>query len=279
MSTAPPGWHGQPDGRERFWDGQRWTDEFRDPVAQTQQIPLDDPHAAGQGASGGYGRGAYGPGPAAPPGQGPYAGQGDPYAQGGPLSDRPGGGGGPLKGCLIALAVVALLAVLLVIAAVLVFRAAGDRVSETIPTLVPTDLATQVPTELPTDLPTALPTDLPTTLPTDLPTLPSVPGQGETVTAGIGEAFALGGVTVQPGWEVSEGTLGFRTVTMSAVPEEQSTVPLLFNLTFLEGETELGSTVCTVPMGTPGEATDVGCVPLRADVDAADSVRAAGFGG
>lgn len=25
----PPGWHPQPDGRERFWDGEQWTSSFR----------------------------------------------------------------------------------------------------------------------------------------------------------------------------------------------------------------------------------------------------------
>lgn len=37
MSTAPPGWHPQPDGRERFWDGQQWTDQFRQPEDPKQQ--------------------------------------------------------------------------------------------------------------------------------------------------------------------------------------------------------------------------------------------------
>ena len=30
--TAPPGWHLQPDGRERYWDGRQWTDHFVDPI-------------------------------------------------------------------------------------------------------------------------------------------------------------------------------------------------------------------------------------------------------
>ena len=28
--SAPPGWHRQPDGRERYWDGEAWTTQFRD---------------------------------------------------------------------------------------------------------------------------------------------------------------------------------------------------------------------------------------------------------
>ena len=28
MSTTPAGWHPQPDGRQRYWDGQQWTEHF-----------------------------------------------------------------------------------------------------------------------------------------------------------------------------------------------------------------------------------------------------------
>ncbi|HET6951617.1 MAG TPA: DUF2510 domain-containing protein, partial [Acidimicrobiales bacterium] len=39
--SAPAGWHLQPDGRERFWDGTQWTDQFR-----TVQAPqVGDPTA------------------------------------------------------------------------------------------------------------------------------------------------------------------------------------------------------------------------------------------
>lgn len=31
--SAPPGWHPQPDGRDRWWDGQEWTDHYRDAAA------------------------------------------------------------------------------------------------------------------------------------------------------------------------------------------------------------------------------------------------------
>ena len=27
--SAPPGWHVQADGRERYWDGAQWTDQYR----------------------------------------------------------------------------------------------------------------------------------------------------------------------------------------------------------------------------------------------------------
>ena len=46
--SAPPGWHPQPDGRDRWWDGEQWTEHFRDPVGEgaTQTLPA--------GGAGGY---------------------------------------------------------------------------------------------------------------------------------------------------------------------------------------------------------------------------------
>jgi len=45
--SAPAGWHLQPDGRERFWDGTRWTDQFRAPAP----ADLTDPTAAPETAA------------------------------------------------------------------------------------------------------------------------------------------------------------------------------------------------------------------------------------
>lgn len=44
--SAPPGWHPQDDGRERYWDGVRWTDQFRTPGSVTSQLPAAAPAAA-----------------------------------------------------------------------------------------------------------------------------------------------------------------------------------------------------------------------------------------
>lgn len=41
MSQAPAGWHLQPDGRERYWDGTQWTAHFRPGPAQ--QAPEGQP--------------------------------------------------------------------------------------------------------------------------------------------------------------------------------------------------------------------------------------------
>jgi hypothetical protein len=284
MSTAPPGWHRQPDGRDRFWDGQRWTDEFRDPSdADTAQIPLDETRGMPAAEGGGYASQA--PGGGSPGGQGPYAppsSYGDqPYAYGeggGPLADQQRGSGW-LKGCLIALLVVVILVVLVVVAGALLLRSASDEVAESIPTVVPTEVPTELPTDVPTDLPTGLPTDLPTALPTDLPTdLPTLPGQGESAEAGIGEEFTLGPATIQSGWSVEEATLGFATLTMRAVPSESGPVPMIFEIVFYEGDTDITRTTCTVPLETVGEAADVVCVPVRGYTEGIDRIQATALG-
>ena len=41
--SAPAGWHLQPDGQERFWDGTRWTDQFRAPRAERPHRPAAAP--------------------------------------------------------------------------------------------------------------------------------------------------------------------------------------------------------------------------------------------
>lgn len=54
MST-PAGWHPQPDGRERYWDGQAWTDQYRTPEPGTpppppyQAAPAQQPKKSGMG--------------------------------------------------------------------------------------------------------------------------------------------------------------------------------------------------------------------------------------
>ena len=37
--SAPAGWHLQPDGQERYWDGTAWTDHFRAPLASDPTAP------------------------------------------------------------------------------------------------------------------------------------------------------------------------------------------------------------------------------------------------
>lgn len=41
--SAPAGWHLQPDGQERFWDGTQWTDQFRSPAPTDPTAPPPAP--------------------------------------------------------------------------------------------------------------------------------------------------------------------------------------------------------------------------------------------
>lgn len=39
MTQSPAGWHPQPDGRERYWDGSQWTDQYRTPDGPPPPMP------------------------------------------------------------------------------------------------------------------------------------------------------------------------------------------------------------------------------------------------
>lgn len=278
--SAPPGWHLQPDGRERFWDGERWTDEFREPAGtQTQQIPLEETQGMPQAQSGYAGAGSAG---YAPPPQGghreeyprePY------YGAGGPLADKPGGTPGWLKGCLIALLVVILLAAIAVGVGWWLINRTIDEATSPEPVQTETTAPTPEPTDEATDEGTGGPT-LPTEVPTQIPTtLPTVPGVGVTIQVGIGEGFTFGQVEVQPGWTLEDEALGFKSVTMTVVPQEASTVPMVFTMRFLSGSEELATTICTVPLSAAGEEENVACIPMRGEAQNADEVEVSGLGG
>lgn len=289
MSSAPPGWHLQPDGQERFWDGERWTDEFRDPSsAPTQAIPIDQTRRMPQGY-------AAAGSPARPGGRFDDRYE-EYYQQGGPLSDAPAGDGTPgwLKGCGAVLVVLLVLSFLAVgVGRWLVSRDAGDErtpqpgpsvettapPAEESPAEEPPDSTGPPggwPSGFPTELPTDLPTVVPTGFPTDLPSLPGLPGAGEDVEAAPGEAFTLGPAQVQEGWSVTRTVVGLRTVSMTVVATEASSLPLVFSLAFLQGGAEVASTICTTQLETVGQETEVACVPMRGEAESADTVRAGG---
>lgn len=46
MSTTPAGWHPQPDGRRRYWDGQQWTEHFAPGTTQAAAPVHPAPQAA-----------------------------------------------------------------------------------------------------------------------------------------------------------------------------------------------------------------------------------------
>lgn len=51
MSQAPAGWYTQPDGQQRYWDGEKWTEHFAPTAAPT--TPPPPPAGAGSGFAAG----------------------------------------------------------------------------------------------------------------------------------------------------------------------------------------------------------------------------------
>ncbi len=281
--SAPPGWHLQPDGRERWWDGQQWTEQYRRPLSEdptappaddgwdpgsdhtqtldvdrTQQLPSQPP--ADRGA-GGY---------APPPGPGYPAPQQYSYPSGG--GGVPGSGygspgygaypppqkqgmSGAAKGCLIAAAVGLVILLIAVVVGIFLFRQAADEVSRQIETTFPTTLPTEVPTELPSDLPT------------ELPTL-----GGEPVEVGVGDGFELPRATVAPGWTIEPGRFASEVSGMTATYTDGSGLPIAFSMS-LEGPDGTVETFCSgAPAGEGSTTADVACVPLFGDVSGVDRV-------
>ena len=194
--SAPAGWHLQPDGRERFWDGTQWTDQFRSPAPS-------DP-TAGQ-APAGYPQQGYAPGQ-------PQTGYGAPGAAGYPPPVK-SGNSGLAKGCLIAAVVI--LGLIAIVIAVFAFFASRvvDTVNETFPSGFPTSLPSGFPTELPTDLPSGLPTDLPSGLPTDIE---------QNIELDVGDGFELPRATIGGGWTLVPQGAGIPIVN---IPGRRQRVP------------------------------------------------------
>lgn len=315
--SAPAGWHLQPDGRERFWDGTQWTDQFRAVEPPQQSDPTAPPPAPSWAQPGsGDEPSSSGGDPTAPSsepttaqqpawdqtqaldvsstqaipapqgyaetGQPSYT-QSDPYASqpsafgapstgygaptsgygapGAPGQPGPGwqppqqGGNAWLKGCLIALAVVVVLAIGAIVAAVFLFNRAVDTVSDSV--------SSSFPSGLPTELPSGLPTDLPSGLPTE--------GLGEQVGVTVGKGFAIPRATIEDGWSLNKqgaGALSVVTVDgMRATLQDEDGIPVLFTIGFRPaGGGEDVQTVCTAPAGAAGATVDVSCVPLLGDV-------------
>ncbi|MGL5866874.1 MAG: DUF2510 domain-containing protein [Dermatophilaceae bacterium] len=299
--SAPPGWHPQPDGRERYWDGSQWTEQFRTPaptdvtappppswaspeptqaidVNRTQAIAAPDPSGAPPSSGPVTGTdGAPGSVPQwQPPGDGPAGG----YPVGavpqptGPVPPATGYGTpgtpwqpppskGRSRGCLIG-AIVALVAVIVVVGLVIWgVLGVGRAVVDAVESAVPTAL----PTNFPSDFPTSLPTELPTDLPTDLPTAAAFDIK-------VGERFTLPRATVADGWALSEtGNLGARVEGMRATFTDATQVPTIFTLSFAAGG-ETFETVCTSQgADNAGVEVEVNCVPILGDLSGVESVR------
>ncbi len=278
--SAPAGWHLQPDGQERYWDGSQWTDQFRSPlpsdptappswdgpVDQTQAVDLNSTQAipAPQATPADYPPGDYAqPGYQQPdyqqePGyQQPDYQQQPGYAQPGygvpgsqPYAPPPRQGSGLAKGCLI----VAIIAVLLVGAAVVAGTFLFNRASDTI--------INNFPTDLPTDLPSGFPSDLPTE------------GLGQSIDVTVGEGFDLPRATIESGWSLDAAGGSVVNITgMRATLGSADGFPVLFTMSFpAQGGGEV-QTVCTTASGSSDSMVDVSCVPLFGDVAGATTAK------
>ena len=277
--SAPAGWHLQPDGQERYWDGTAWTDHVRAPLAsdptappappawastvdETQALDVDHTQAIPamaapeQPTQPGY----YPPVPAQPE-QGyaypqvgypqteyPQTGYGAPGSQ--PYAPPPRQGNAVAKGCLIAAVIGLLLLGAAVVGGLYVFNRASDTISETFPS----------------GLPTGLPSGFPSNLPTE--------GLGESIGITVGDGFDLPRAAIQPGWtlEAQGGVPMVQITGMKAALTSDGDFPVLFTMSFPDAAGGQVETVCTAPSGTSGATVDVTCVPLFGDV--ADAVRA-----
>ena len=296
--SAPAGWHLQPDGRERFWDGTQWTDQFRSPapsdptapppapswasssdtvadtvsdsghtqafdVAGTQALPRQDAGTPGAYPTAGQAPAGY-PQQGYAPGQ-PQTGYGAPGAAGYPPSVK-SGNSSLAKGCLIAAVVIlGLIAIVIAVFAFFTPRVV-DTVNETFPSGFPTSLPSGFPTELPTDLPSGLPTALPSGLPTDI---------AQHLELDVGDGFELPRATIGGGWTLVPQGAGIPIVNitgMKATLGDANGFPVLFTMRFPAAGGESVETVCTAPAGEPDAVVDVSCVPLFGDVAEATTV-------
>lgn len=281
--SAPAGWHLQPDGQERYWDGTQWTDHVRSPlpsdptapppppswapsvdetqaldVSHTQAIPAPDqpawtgdpaqqvPQEAGYPQPG-YPQPGYPQPGYQPPGY-PQSGYGAPGTQ--PYAPAPRQGSGLAKGCLIAAIIGVVLLGIVGVAGFYFVTRAADTISENFPSGFPTDLPTGFPSDGSTD------------------------GLGQPVDVSVGDGFALPRATIEPGWTLEAQGDGVAVVDingMKAALTSDEGFPVLFTMSFPDASGSQVETVCTAS-GAAGATVDVSCVPLFGDV--ADATRA-----
>jgi len=287
--SAPAGWHLQPDGRERYWDGTRWTEEFRSPLADdptappadtpwqssvdetqaldvshTQSIPAPDPGPAQQPAWGADPAQAAQPGysqpnPYAQPGQYPAQGEYPQQGQYPPQGQYPQAGYGapgstpyapPARGNGIAKGCL-VAAVLGFLVLVLVVVAGFFLFSRAVD---------KVGETFPSGFPTSLPSDFPSDLSTD--------GIGKQVEVSVGDGFDLPRGSIQAGWslEAQPGASMVNITGMRATLGSDDGFPILFTMSFPDGSGTNVDTVCTTSSGASGDTVDVTCVPLFGDV-------------
>jgi hypothetical protein len=295
--SAPAGWHLQPDGQERFWDGSRWTDQFRAPLAsdptappmdstwagsvdQTQALDVDSTQAIP--APGAYQQPAPGqseyPQPAYQQGyphesypqqgypQESYPQQGYPqqaYPQQGYPQTGYGAPGSqpyaPPQRQSSGMAKGCLVAAIIGVLLLVLVAVVGFY------------LMNRAADTISETFPSGFPTSLPTTFPSD----GSTDGLGQALDVSVGDSFDLPRGTVESGWqlEAQDGGIGIVDITgMRATISSEDGFPLLFTVSFPASGGEQVETVCTAS-GASGATVDVSCVPLFGDVSDATRAR------
>ena len=306
--SAPAGWHLQPDGRERYWDGAQWTEQFRVPaptepmdptappppsswtptvdetqvldVSGTQALPQAQPTPPSSPGSpavpGAYGSAdptAYAsPEPTAYPAPQQYS---YPSGAGGlPPAAPPGSGYGAPGGQWQAppRSGASGLAKGCLVAALGVVLLIGIAVVAGI--FFISRAAEEVVDNLPSTFPTELPSGLPTELPTDLPSGVPTEGLGDRFEIAVGNGFELPRAVIQDGWRLEAQGGGVPIVQvrgMRATLADGDGFPVLFTMS-VPGDGGDVETVCTAAAGASGATVDVSCVPFFGDVS--DATRA-----
>ena len=304
--SAPAGWHLQPDGQERYWDGTQWTDQFRAPlpsdptapppppswaasvdetqaldVTGTQAIPA--PAAPEQPAQPGYPTQPgytdqptyYPPAAAQQDYAQPVAGAGAPpagypqpgYPQPGyPQPGYPQTGYGTPTGQGYAPPPRQGSGL-----------AKGCLIAALIGVLVvgagivgAIFVFNRAADTISETFPSGFPTDLPTDFPTDVPT----EGLGEPIQVSVGDGFELPRATIASGWSLEAQGAGIPVVNVVGMKAEVSSgdgFPVLFTMAVNDSDGTKVETLCTAQSGSGG-TVDVSCVPFFGDVADASEV-------
>ncbi|GAA4397430.1 hypothetical protein GCM10023153_21320 [Ornithinibacter aureus] len=254
--SAPAGWHLQPDGQERFWDGTQWTDQFRSPAPIDPTAPPPAPSWASSSDAVGDAlsdsdsvsdsdhtqvfdvagtqalprQDAAAPGAYPPAGQASvgypqqgYPQQGYPqqgYAPGQPQTGygAPGSAGypPPVKSGSSGLAKGCLIAGVVLLGLIAIVIAAIAFFAPRVADSVNETFPSGFPTSLPSGFPTDLPTDLPSGLPTDLPS--GLPTDIEqNIELTVGDGFELPRATIDGGWTLVPQGSGIPIVNITGM--------------------------------------------------------------
>ena len=93
----------------------------------------------------------------------------------------------------------------------------------------------------------------------------------------VGASFVISEAKINEGWSLEPNPLGLAIENMTADSPGKSLdgLPVMFDLVFLDGETELDSTFCT--LGEGSAPIKVICLPVSEDAGKATKVRATTF--